>query len=60
LSDLIGLALAEPAWRWMAATNARRAVGPHTFDARAAQVVAQLGATVLNNPFTVPRQAAAD
>jgi spore maturation protein CgeB len=60
LTALVQRAVAYPGWRAAAAAEARRAVGPHTFDARAAQVVAQLSAAVLSNPFVVPRQAAAD
>jgi spore maturation protein CgeB len=60
LTTLVQRALAYPGWRAAAAAEARRAVGPHTFDARAAQVVAQLSAAVLSNPFVAPRQAAAD
>jgi hypothetical protein len=60
LTAIVQRALAYPGWRAASAAAARRAVGPHTFDARAAQVVAQLSTAVLSNPFVVPRQAAAD
>lgn len=60
LAELVHFALSDPTWRRAMAAEARRRVAPHSFDARAAQVVAQLSAAVLGNPFVVPRQAAAD
>jgi len=60
LTLVVERALAHPGWRAAAAAEARRRVAPHSFDARAAQVVAQLSSAVLGNPFVAPRQAAAD